>query len=87
MTKKKTVASVEKIDLHGKTVDEAIPMIEAFLYAAYKAKLTRVWIVHGKGTGTLKQEVIRYLQKHTLVKSYQPADSYKGGHGATVVEM
>ena len=69
------------------TVDEAIPAIEVFLYAAYKARLTRVWIIHGKGTGVLKQEIRRYLQKHTLVKSFQTADSYKGGHGATMVEL
>jgi DNA mismatch repair protein MutS2 len=87
MTKKSAKAPVEEIDLHGLTVDEAIPRIEDFLYAAYKARLSRVWIVHGKGTGTLKQEVTRYLQKHTLVKGFRPADTYKGGHGATQVEL
>ena len=80
-------APVDEIDLHAKTVDEAIPLIETFLYAAYKARLTRVWIVHGKGTGVLRQEVRRYLQKHMLVKSFQAADSYKGGDGATQVEL
>ncbi len=63
MTKKNTKAPVDEIDLHGLTVDEAIPRIEEFLYAAYKARLTRVWIVHGKGTGTLKQEVHTLLTK------------------------
>ena len=87
MTKKSTKAPVEEIDLHGMTVDEAIPRIEDFLYAAYKARLTRVWIIHGKGTGTLKQEVVRCLQKHTLVKGFHPADWYRGGHGATQVEI
>jgi len=84
---KKNKTPIDEIDLHAMTVDEAITAIEAFLYAAYKARLTRVWIIHGKGTGVLRQEIRRYLQKHTLVKSFQTADGYRGGHGVTMVEM
>jgi len=77
----------DEIDLHGMTVAAALPGNADCLDAAYKAKLTRVWIVHGKGTGTLKQEVIRYLQKSSLVRSFQPADSSRGGYGATVINL
>jgi len=86
MTKKPKIIR-DEIDLHGMTVDEAIPRIEEFLYAAYQSKLRRVWIVHGKGTGTLKQEVVRYLQKSSLVRSFQPADSSRGGYGTMQIDL
>jgi DNA mismatch repair protein MutS2 len=84
-TKKAPVA--DEIDLHRLTVDEAVPVIEEFLYKAYQAGLTRVWIVHGKGTGVLKQEVQRYLAKHSLVLAQRTANSDRGGVGATQVDL
>ncbi len=77
----------EEIDLHGMTVDEAIPMVDKFLDAAYQAGLYNVWIVHGKGTGILRREVKRFLRKHPLVSSYRSAESNSGGAGATMVEL
>jgi DNA-nicking Smr family endonuclease len=76
-----------ELDLHHLTVDEALPKLEGFLYDAYRAGLFRVWIVHGKGTGTLRREVARYLSSHSLVKSYCEADRWHGGLGATEVEL
>ena len=77
----------EELDLHRLTVDEAIPKLDQFLNDAFRAGLYRVRIVHGKGTGVLRQEVRRYLSGHTLVKSSGPADRYHGGAGATQVEL
>ena len=77
----------QELDLHRHTIDEALPKLDEFLYAAFQAGLYRVWIVHGKGTGILRQAVSRYLARHTLVKSYGPADRYHGGTGATRVEL
>ena len=77
----------EELDLHSLTVDEAIPKLDQFLNAAFRAGLYRVRIVHGKGTGVLRQEVRRYLSGHPLVKSYDSADRYHGGAGATQVEL
>ncbi len=77
----------EELDLHGMTVDEAIPKLDEFLYAAYQAGLYRVWVVHGKGTGVLRHEVGRYLANHPLVGSYGLAKSNYGGIGATQVEL
>lgn len=76
-----------ELDLHRNTVDEAIPRLDSFLHSAFQAGLYRVWVVHGKGTGVLRQEVSRYLSGHTLVRSYSPADRYHGGDGATQVEL
>jgi len=77
----------EELDLHGLTVDEALPKLERFVYSAFMAGLYRVRVVHGKGTGVLRSEVRRYLSGHPLVKSYRTADSYHGGIGATEVEL
>ena len=76
-----------ELDLHRLTVDEALPKIDDFLHDMYSADLHYVLIVHGKGTGVLKQEVGRYLATHPLVKSFHQADRWSGGYGATEVEL
>ncbi len=77
----------EELDLHRLTVDEALTELDQFLNTAFQAGLYRVRIVHGKGSGILRQEVRRYLSGHPLVKSHRPADRYHGGVGATQVEL
>ena len=77
----------DELDLHRLTVDEALPRLDEFLHAAFRSGLYRVWIVHGKGSGILRQEVGRYLSTHPLVVSYALADRDRGGIGATQVEL
>jgi DNA mismatch repair protein MutS2 len=74
-----------ELDLHRLTVEEALPRVDDFLHDTYCAGLHYVRIVHGKGSGVLRQEVSRYLTTHPLVKSFHPADSFNGGPGATEV--
>jgi DNA-nicking Smr family endonuclease len=76
-----------ELDLHRLTVDEALPKIDDFLNDAYCAGLHYVRIVHGKGSGVLRQEVSRYLSTHPLVKSFHTADRYSGSIGATEVVL
>jgi len=76
-----------ELDLHGLTVDEALPRLDEFLHAAFRAGHYRVWIVHGKGSGTLRQAVREHLSGHPLVKSFRLADRFHGGPGATQVEL
>ena len=76
-----------ELDLHALTVDEAIPMVHEYLSDAYMAGMTEVRIVHGKGTGTLRQAVIRELKNHPLVRSYRTGDRFEGSTGATVVQL
>ena len=76
-----------ELDLHARTVEEAIPLVEEFLHDAYARGWQRVRIVHGKGTGTLRLEVDRYLSRNSLVARYRPADRFHGGSGATEVEL
>lgn len=69
------------------TVDEALYRLDGYLDDAFIAGWPSVRIVHGKGTGTLRQAVRVHLGSHPLVKSFRPADIYEGGNGATVVEL
>lgn len=79
--------NVDELDLHGMTVDEALPALEAFLYCSFRRGRHRVRVVHGKGTGVLKTEVSRYLSGHLLVSFFRPSDSRNGGAGATEVQL
>lgn len=76
-----------ELDLHALTVDEAIPLVHEYLSDAYMAGMLEVRIVHGKGTGTLRQAVIRELKNHPLVRSYRTGDRFEGSTGATVVQL
>lgn len=83
---KKREISIE-LDLHAMTVDEAIPLMLEYLGEAYLAGLKEVRIVHGKGTGILKQAVNREIKKHPLVRSFRQGGRGEGMSGATVVEF
>lgn len=87
MSKSSDKFDMDEIDLHRLTVEEAIPKMDEFLYNAFRKGRFRVWVVHGKGSGTLRQEVRRYLAKNSLVKSQRTADSHHGGDGATQVDL
>lgn len=77
----------DELDLHGKTVNEAIPLVDTYLEDSYNAGKKQVWIVHGKGTGVLRQAVREHLSKHRLVKAHRLADNSHGGDGATQVDL
>jgi len=76
-----------ELDLHAMTVDEAIPLVQEYLNDAFMSGLKEVRIVHGKGTGILRQAVMRELRKHPLVKSFRGGGRFEGSTGATVVEF
>lgn len=72
-------------DLRGMSVDEAITRLERFLDAAERDSQERVVIVHGHGTGRVKQAVRERLEE--LAFAYRPGSSGEGGDGATVVQL
>jgi len=76
-----------ELDLHCLTVDEALPRLDQYLYEAYVVGIPSVRVVHGKGTGTLRQVVREWLPRHHLVKSFRPAEPEEGGGGVTIVEL
>jgi len=78
---------INEVHLRRLTVDEALIKLDRCLNDAFMAGLNQLRIVHGKGTGTLRQAVREQLAKHPLVSSYRPASYGEGGEGATIVEL
>lgn len=77
----------DELDLHGATVEEAIPRLDEFIYGAFRRGRWRVYVIHGKGTGTLRRAVRQYLSGHSLVKRMATADRSAGGSGVTEVQL
>ena len=77
----------QEIDLHGLIADEALFRLDRYLHEAYMMGLLQVRVVHGKGTGTLRQAVREMLKTHPLVEAFRPGEVWEGGGGATVVEL
>jgi DNA mismatch repair protein MutS2 len=76
-----------ELDLRGKRADEIEPMLDSYLNRASLASLSEVRIIHGLGTGTVRQIVRELLASHSLVKSFRPGERGEGGDGATVVRL
>ena len=81
------ITPVNEVRLRHLTVDEALPKLDQYLHDAFMTGLYQVRVIHGKGTGTLRQIVRRKLAKHPLVKSFRPGDYGEGGEGVTIVEL
>jgi DNA mismatch repair protein MutS2 len=78
---------INQLDLRGKRYEEALAEVDQYLDAAILAGYPQVTIVHGKGTGALRQGITEYLKNHRSVKSYEFAPSNQGGNGATIVKF
>ena len=76
-----------EINLLGRTVDEAISELDKYLDDAYLAHLPSVRVVHGKGTGALRNAVHNYLRKNRVVKNYRLGEYGEGDAGVTIVEF
>lgn len=76
-----------EIDLRGMMSDEAILAMERYLDSAVMGKLKTVTIIHGKGTGALRQAVQTELKKNRYVKSFRLGRYGEGEMGVTVVEL
>ena len=85
MSKSASVST--SINLIGKTVDEAIPELEKYLDDAYLAHLSQVTVIHGRGTGALRNAVHQRLKKMKNVKSYRLGTFGEGETGVTIVEF
>ena len=76
-----------ELNLLGRTVDEAIAELDKYLDDAYLAHLSPVRIVHGKGTGALRNGVHQYLRRQKHVKSFRLGAFGEGDAGVTIVEF
>ncbi|MCA1031986.1 endonuclease MutS2 [Bacillus timonensis] len=76
-----------ELDLRGERFEDALLRVEKYIDDALLAGYPRVSIIHGKGTGALRQGVQDYLKKHRQVKSSRFGEAGEGGTGVTVVEF
>lgn len=76
-----------ELHLRQLTIDEALFRLDRFLNNAFMAGLSSVAIIHGKGTGTLRQAVREQLAHHPLVRSFRPAGYGEGGEGVTIATL
>ena len=76
-----------ELHLRRLTVDEALYRLEAYLDAAFMAGHPQVRLIHGKGTGVLRDAIWERLAVHPLVKSYRLALPGEGDAGVTVVDL
>lgn len=76
-----------ELDLRGERYEDALLRVEKYLDDALLAGYPRVSVIHGKGTGALRQGVQEYLRNHRSVKKIRFGDAAEGGTGVTVVEF
>lgn len=76
-----------EIDLRGKMVDEAVYELETYLDRAVMNSYTEVYVIHGKGTGALREGILNYLKRCRYVKEYRIGGHGEGGLGCTVVTL
>ena len=85
MSKSASVST--EINLIGMTVDEALAHLDKYLDDAYLAHMPSVRIVHGKGTGKLREAVQRHLKRCKYVKTYRMGEFGEGDAGVTIAEF
>ncbi|MFV2064555.1 MAG: endonuclease MutS2, partial [Chloroflexota bacterium] len=75
------------LDLRGARVDEAMHMLDRYLDDAAHADAGQVTVIHGHGSGAMRDAVRRMLAEHPLVQEWRPGDRHEGGGGATIVSF
>jgi DNA mismatch repair protein MutS2 len=75
------------LDVRGARVEEALAAVERYLEDASLAGLARVTLIHGLGTGALRDAVREDSAAHPLVRTVRPGERGEGGDGVTVVEL
>lgn len=80
-------APSSELMLIGMRVDDALPLVDDLLDKAYRNGLAEVYLVHGKGTGRLRQAIREHLKTHGMVASYGDGPPNAGGSGMTVVRL
>ena len=80
-------AGVRRCDVRGLRADEALREVEGFLDRAFREGEPAVLVVHGHGTGALRQALRAALSASPYVQSHQPGEAYQGGDGVTRVAL
>ena len=77
----------DELHLVGRTVDEALPLVDKYLDDAYLAGRSPVRLIHGTGSGRLRRAIAGLLARHPQVESFAGAPPEQGGAGVTVVTL
>ena len=86
-TELRALEAKPELDIRGMQTDEAIPVLERFIDNARMAKLNTITVIHGKGTGALRQAVHRNLRHEQRVKSFRLGRFGEGEDGVTIIEL
>jgi DNA mismatch repair protein MutS2 len=76
-----------QLNVIGLTVEDALPKVDKFIDQALLHGLEKVHIIHGVGSGRLRNAIGQFLTGHYAVKSFSPGETLKGGRGITIVEL
>ncbi len=76
-----------QLNVVGLRVEDALPKVDQFIDQALLQGLEKIHIIHGIGSGRLRNAIGKYLQGHRGVKHFAPGDGIRGGGGITVVEL
>ncbi len=76
-----------ELDIRGHNAEEGLMSLDLYLDNAYMSRLPSVQIIHGKGTGILRNAVHRHLKKHPHVKSFRLGKYGEGEDGVTIAEL
>jgi DNA mismatch repair protein MutS2 len=79
--------SPSQLNVIGLTVEDALPVVDKFIDQALLHGLEKIHVIHGMGSGRLRDAIRKYLQGHQGVKGFSPGDGMRGGSGITVVEL
>lgn len=85
--KKEEEGVTSQLNVIGLTVEEALPQVDKFIDQALFHGLEKVQIIHGVGSGRLREAIGKYLHGHQGVKGFASGDMMRGGRGITVVEL
>jgi DNA mismatch repair protein MutS2 len=81
----RTMSVSTEVDLRGMNVEEAIVVLDKYIDDAFLSNLESVRIIHGKGTGALKNGLKDYFRRHPHVQAFRDGEFGEGGHGVTVL--
>ena len=85
--KKSSGGPSARLDLRGKRYEEAMQELDAFIDQALLNNMSQVDIIHGIGTGVIRDAVTKYLRRHRHVKSFEYAPQSAGGSGCTIATL